>query len=145
MHTLQSRPNLRMRNTILTIAIAMGDALWQCVSSCACKHGRFRTPLNNPSPFHLWCRFEGRFAVLDASGFAVLPKMEPEEFIRPPEAPVFQPTVEEFKDPIAYISKIRPVVVNTGICKIKPPAVSMLQRTKFFIIWAQIKRMGYLK
>lgn len=51
--------------------------------------------------------------------------MEPEEFIRPPEAPVFQPTVEEFKDPIAYISKIRPVVVNTGICKIKPPAVSM--------------------
>lgn len=71
--------------------------------------------------------------------------MEPEEFIRPPEAPVFQPTVEEFKDPIAYISKIRPVVVNTGICKIKPPAVSMLQRTKFFIIWAQIKRMGYLK
>ena len=50
--------------------------------------------------------------------------MEPGELIRPPEAPVFQPTIEEFKDPIAYISKIRPVVVNTGICKIKPPSVS---------------------
>ena len=50
--------------------------------------------------------------------------MEPGELIRPPEAPVFQPTIEEFKDPVAYISKIRPVVVNTGICKIKPPPVS---------------------
>ena len=50
--------------------------------------------------------------------------MEAEDFIRPPEAPVFQPTLEEFEDPIAYISKIRPVVLNTGICKIKPPPVS---------------------
>ena len=50
--------------------------------------------------------------------------MEAEEFIKPPEAPVFQPTHEEFKDPIAYLSKIRPVVINTGICKIKPPSVS---------------------
>lgn len=46
----------------------------------------------------------------------------PEEFICPPEAPVFQPTWEEFKDPIAFITKIRPVAVNTGICKIRPPA-----------------------
>ena len=52
--------------------------------------------------------------------------MEAEDFIRPPEAPVFQPTLEEFEDPIAYISKIRPVVLNTGICKIKPPPVSYL-------------------
>lgn len=49
-----------------------------------------------------------------------------EEFISPPEAPVFQPTPEEFKDPISYISKIRPVVANTGICKIRPPPVSGL-------------------
>ena len=42
----------------------------------------------------------------------------------PPEAPVFQPSMEEFKDPIAYITKIRPVVINTGICKIRPPSVS---------------------
>ena len=47
-----------------------------------------------------------------------------EEFMPPPEAPVFQPTMEEFRDPIAYITKIRPVVVNTGICKIRPPSVS---------------------
>lgn len=48
-----------------------------------------------------------------------------EEFIPPPEAPVFQPTLEEFKDPVVYISKIWPVVVNTGICKIRPPAVRL--------------------
>lgn len=47
-----------------------------------------------------------------------------EEFIPPPEAPVFQPTAEEFKDPVSYITRIRPVVVNTGICKIRPPPVS---------------------
>ena len=47
-----------------------------------------------------------------------------EDFITPPEAPVFQPSAEEFRDPIAYITKIRPVVVNTGICKIRPPPVS---------------------
>lgn len=52
--------------------------------------------------------------------------MEPGEFIRPPEAPVFQPTLEEFKDPVAYLTKIRPVVLNTGICKIKPPSVSLI-------------------
>jgi len=42
----------------------------------------------------------------------------------PPEAPVFQPSIEEFKDPIAYIAKIKPIVINTGICKIRPPSVS---------------------
>ena len=51
-----------------------------------------------------------------------------EEFIPPPEAPVFQPTLEEFKDPVSYITRIRPVVVNTGICKIRPPTVSCAVR-----------------
>ena len=54
-----------------------------------------------------------------------------EDFITPPEAPVFQPSEEEFRDPIAYLTKIRPVVVNTGICKIRPPAVSILSPFPF--------------
>jgi jmjN domain len=46
------------------------------------------------------------------------------EFKIPPEAPVFVPTVEEFKNPLAYISKIRQKAEKFGICKIKPPSVS---------------------
>lgn len=55
-----------------------------------------------------------------------------EEFIPPPEAPVFQPTLEEFKDPVSYLTKIRPVVVNTGICKIRPPPVRVLTNFNLF-------------
>ncbi|CAG4948517.1 unnamed protein product [Colias eurytheme] len=44
-------------------------------------------------------------------------------FTPPPEAPVFEPTLEEFTDPLGYIAKIRPVAEKTGICKIKPPAI----------------------
>ncbi|KYM91859.1 Lysine-specific demethylase 5A [Atta colombica] len=43
------------------------------------------------------------------------------EFTVPPEAPVFEPTNEEFHDPLAYIAKIRPIAERSGICKIKPP------------------------
>ncbi|XP_067927988.1 lysine-specific demethylase 5A-like [Watersipora subatra] len=42
-------------------------------------------------------------------------------FVPPPEAPVFEPTAEEFEDPIAYITKIRPIGQNVGICKVRPP------------------------
>ncbi|CAG7729972.1 unnamed protein product [Allacma fusca] len=42
-------------------------------------------------------------------------------FIRPLEAPVFCPTVEEFQDPLVYINKIRPIAEKAGICKIRPP------------------------
>lgn len=47
------------------------------------------------------------------------------EFTIPPEAPVFEPTSEEFQDPLGYIRKIRPVAEKSGICKIKPPPVSV--------------------
>lgn len=47
------------------------------------------------------------------------------EFEVPEEAPVFIPTVEEFKNPLLYIQKIRPLAEKFGICKIKPPAVSL--------------------
>ena len=38
-----------------------------------------------------------------------------------PEAPVFRPTLEEFKDPMAYIAKIRAQAAPWGICKVVPP------------------------
>ncbi|KAF6210416.1 hypothetical protein GE061_013522 [Apolygus lucorum] len=43
------------------------------------------------------------------------------EFQQPPEAPVFEPSMKEFDDPISYISKIRPVAEKYGICRIIPP------------------------
>ena len=46
------------------------------------------------------------------------------EFEVPEEAPVFIPTSEEFKNPLLYIQKIRPLAEKFGICKIKPPPVS---------------------
>ncbi|XP_052059486.1 lysine-specific demethylase 5A-like isoform X1 [Mytilus californianus] len=44
-----------------------------------------------------------------------------QSFRRPPEAPVFTPTEEEFADPLGYIAKIRPIAEKIGLCKIKPP------------------------
>lgn len=43
------------------------------------------------------------------------------EFVPPPECPVFEPTWEEFADPFAFISRIRPIAERTGICKVRPP------------------------
>ncbi|XP_055022124.1 lysine-specific demethylase 5C isoform X3 [Boleophthalmus pectinirostris] len=47
--------------------------------------------------------------------------MEVEEFVPPPECPVFEPSWEEFQDPLGYIAKIRPIAEKSGICKIRPP------------------------
>uniref|UniRef100_A0A672TCU8 [histone H3]-trimethyl-L-lysine(4) demethylase n=1 Tax=Sinocyclocheilus grahami TaxID=75366 RepID=A0A672TCU8_SINGR len=47
--------------------------------------------------------------------------MESNEFVPPPECPVFEPSWEEFADPLGYIAKIRPIAEKSGICKIRPP------------------------
>ncbi|GAB5585049.1 lysine-specific demethylase 5C isoform X4 [Prionailurus iriomotensis] len=46
----------------------------------------------------------------------------PDDFLPPPECPVFEPTWAEFRDPLGYIAKIRPIAEKSGICKIRPPA-----------------------
>uniref|UniRef100_A0AAQ4RSH2 [histone H3]-trimethyl-L-lysine(4) demethylase n=1 Tax=Gasterosteus aculeatus aculeatus TaxID=481459 RepID=A0AAQ4RSH2_GASAC len=45
----------------------------------------------------------------------------PGSFKPPPECPVFEPSWEEFRDPFAFINKIRPIAEKTGICKVRPP------------------------
>nr|XP_044996982.1 lysine-specific demethylase 5C isoform X6 [Jaculus jaculus] len=46
----------------------------------------------------------------------------PDDFLPPPECPVFEPSWAEFRDPLGYIAKIRPIAEKSGICKIRPPA-----------------------
>ena len=48
------------------------------------------------------------------------------EFVPPPECPVFEPSWEDFSDPLGFINKIRPIAEKTGICKIRPPEVKYL-------------------
>uniref|UniRef100_A0A3P9DKI2 JmjN domain-containing protein n=1 Tax=Maylandia zebra TaxID=106582 RepID=A0A3P9DKI2_9CICH len=48
--------------------------------------------------------------------------MQPNDNVRaPPECPVFEPSWEDFSDPLGFINKIRPIAEKTGICKIRPP------------------------
>lgn len=65
-----------------------------------------------------------RFSCFFVVFVTVLRAMEGEEFVPPPECPVFEPSWEEFQDPLGYIAKIRPIAEKSGICKIRPPPVS---------------------
>ena len=48
-------------------------------------------------------------------------KMNDDVWVQPPDAPAFEPTEEEFADPLKYIESIFPIVYNTGIARIRPP------------------------
>ncbi|XP_045395000.1 lysine-specific demethylase 5D isoform X2 [Lemur catta] len=58
-----------------------------------------------------------------ANCVAFRPDMESgsDDFLPPPECPVFEPSWAEFQDPLGYIAKIRPIAEKSGICKIRPP------------------------
>jgi histone demethylase JARID1 len=49
-----------------------------------------------------------------------LPRKEPRPFGLP-DCPIFYPTLEEFKDPMAYIRTISDHANAHGICKVVPP------------------------
>lgn len=48
-------------------------------------------------------------------------KMNDFKFEPVDEAPTFQPSESEFRDPLGYINQIRPIAEKFGICKIIPP------------------------
>lgn len=55
------------------------------------------------------------------------------KFDPPKICPVFNPTSQEWRDPLEYIAKIKPIGEKAGICKIIPPKVSIIT-LKFLIV-----------
>ncbi|XP_047341859.1 lysine-specific demethylase JMJ18-like [Impatiens glandulifera] len=60
---------------------------------------------------------------MDSTSKKIIGRWDPVEACRPSvdNAPVFYPTMEEFKDTLGYIAKIRPKAEAYGICRIVPP------------------------
>ena len=56
------------------------------------------------------------------------------DFVSPPECPVFTPTLEEFKDALSYLEKIKPIAEAHGIIKIRPPPVNSPFKNRYFEI-----------
>uniref|UniRef100_A0AAQ4Q851 [histone H3]-trimethyl-L-lysine(4) demethylase n=1 Tax=Gasterosteus aculeatus aculeatus TaxID=481459 RepID=A0AAQ4Q851_GASAC len=66
-----------------------------------------------------------------------------DEFKPPPECPVFEPSWEEFRDPFAFINKIRPIAEKTGICKgWQPPFACDVDKLHFV---PRIQRLNELE
>ena len=57
-------------------------------------------------------------------------------FQAPPEAPVIEPTADEFADTIAFLTRISPIIHKYGICKIRPPSS---WRPPFCINWDKLR------
>lgn len=95
-----------------------GSLLRRC--SAAPVRGRERawSPSARLSPLaHLRGLLAIAMAAVGPGGYAA-------EFVPPPECPVFEPSWEEFSDPLSFIGRIRPLAEKTGICKIRPPKVA---------------------
>ncbi|PIO36935.1 hypothetical protein AB205_0125970 [Aquarana catesbeiana] len=67
------------------------------------------------------------------------------EFVPPPECPVFEPTWEEFSDPLSFIGRIRPIAERTGICKIRPPKITSTWIMQHFPLVRLVMRFDSFK
>lgn len=81
---------------------------------------------DTPHSWHLCCTLLLLYSKFYAEGLVLTLRMAAfNEFVPPPECPVFEPTWEEFSDPLSFIGRIRPIAERSGICKIRPPKVSL--------------------
>lgn len=58
---------------------------------------------------------------LSVGGGAAVTALKEPSLSEIPEAPVYRPSEEEFRDPIAFVQAIRERAEGAGICRIVPP------------------------